>query len=76
MVIGIVGITFALTSSTFRVQQVNVVGTSNTALVKNIEHMGMQGQNVFLLNTAALILITLMVLFALLAAPALLQHSN
>ena len=53
VVIGIVGVTFALTSSTFRVQQVNVVGTSNTALVKNIEHMGMQGQNVFLLDTAA-----------------------
>lgn len=53
VVIGIVGITFALTSSTFRVQQVNVVGTSNTALVDTIEHMGMQGQNVFLLDTAA-----------------------
>ena len=53
MVIGIVGIVFALTSPTFRVQQVNVVGTSNTALVKSIEHMGMQGQNVFLLDTAA-----------------------
>ncbi len=53
VVIGIVGITFALTSSTFRVQQVNVVGTSNTALVNSIEHMGMQGQNVFLLDTAA-----------------------
>ncbi len=53
VVIGIVGVTFALTSSTFRVQQVNVLGTSNTALVNTIEHMGIQGQNVFLLNTAA-----------------------
>jgi hypothetical protein len=53
LVIGVVGVIFALTSSTFRVEQVNVVGTSNTALIKSIEHMGMQGQNVFLLNTAA-----------------------
>jgi hypothetical protein len=53
VVIGIVGITFALTNPTFRVRQVNVVGTSNTALVNSIEHMGMQGQNVFLLDTAA-----------------------
>jgi hypothetical protein len=53
VVIGIVGVIFALTSPTFRVEQVNVVGTSNAALVNSIEHMGMQGQNVFLLNTAA-----------------------
>ena len=53
VVIGIIGVIFALTSSTFRVEQVNVVGTSNTVLIKSIEHMGMQGQNVFLLNTVA-----------------------
>jgi hypothetical protein len=65
VVIGIVGVTFALTSSTFRVQEVNVVGANNAALVKSIQHMGMQGQNIFLLDTAAFTaLITMLPLVA------------
>ncbi len=54
LVIGVLGVNFALTSPAFRVQQVNVVGTQNPALISNIQHMGMQGQNIFLIDTAAL----------------------
>jgi len=54
LVIGVLGVNFALTSPSFRVQQVNVVGTQNPALISNIQHMGMQGQNIFLIDTAAL----------------------
>ena len=54
LVIGVLGLSFALTSPAFRVQQVNVVGTDNRALVKTIQHMGMQGQNIFLVDAAAL----------------------
>jgi cell division septal protein FtsQ len=41
---------FALFSSNFRVQQVAVAGTSDPALVHTIQHMGMQGQNIFLID--------------------------
>jgi len=54
LVIGVLGVNFALTSPAFRVQLVSVVGTQNQALVSSIEHMGIQGQNIFLLDTAAL----------------------
>ncbi len=54
LVIGVVGVNFALTNPAFRVQEVSVVGTQNQALVNSIEHMGIQGQNIFLLDTAAL----------------------
>jgi len=54
LVIGAVGVNFALTSPAFRVQEVSVVGTQNPALVSSIEHMGIQGQNIFLVDTAAL----------------------
>lgn len=49
------GISFALTSSTFHVQQVNISGTQNPGLIEAIRHMGIQGQNIFLLNSPALI---------------------
>ncbi len=45
---------FAFTSNAFRIEQVNVVGTHNDALIQNIQRMGMQGQNIFLINVAAL----------------------
>jgi cell division septal protein FtsQ len=45
---------FALTSNAFRIAQVSVTGTHNDALVHTIQGMGMQGQNIFLLNVAAL----------------------
>lgn len=54
LVIGAVGVNFALTSPAFRVQEVSVVGTQNPALVSSIEHMGIQGQNIFLVDTAVL----------------------
>ena len=41
---------FALFSPSFRVGQVAVAGTSNPALVHTIQHMGMQGQNIFLID--------------------------
>ena len=41
---------FALTGNAFRITQVNVSGTHNTALMASIQNMGMQGQNIFLLN--------------------------
>lgn len=50
LVVGVVGGSFALTSSTFRIQQVNVQGTQDRGLVKSIEGMGMQGQNIFLFD--------------------------
>ena len=50
----VLGASFALTSTAFRVTQVNVVGTHNDALIGNIQHMGMQGQNIFLIDVTAL----------------------
>jgi len=45
---------FALTSNAFRVSQVSVVGTNNDILVQNIEHMGIRGQNIFMVDVVAL----------------------
>lgn len=50
----VAGISFALTSNVFRVAQVSVGGTHNASLVHLIQHMGIQGQNIFLLDVAAL----------------------
>jgi hypothetical protein len=53
-VAGLIGLglatNFVFTSSAFRIEQVNVAGTHNEALVGNIQRMGMQGQNIFLVN--------------------------
>lgn len=46
---------FALLSPTFHVQQVTISGTQNQALIDSIRHMGIQGQNIFLLNSSAVI---------------------
>ena len=54
LVLVALGSNFALTSSAFRVAQVSVVGTHNDILVRNIQHMGMQGQNIFLIDVVAL----------------------
>lgn len=54
LVICTLGASFALTSSNFRVQQVNVVGTQNRTLVHTIQNMNIQGQNIFLLDVGAL----------------------
>jgi hypothetical protein len=53
-VIVVLGASFALTSPAFRVEQVNVSGTHNQALEEQIQSMGMQGQNIFMINVAAL----------------------
>ena len=45
---------FALTSNAFRVSQVSVVGTHNDILVQSIQHMGVRGQNIFLIDVVAL----------------------
>lgn len=54
LVIGIVGGSFALSSTNFRVQQIDIMGTQNQRLVESIQHMGIQGQNIFLLDAGDL----------------------
>jgi cell division septal protein FtsQ len=44
---------FAAFSPSFHIRQVTVQGTSNAALAQSIQHMGMQGQNIFLIDTTA-----------------------
>jgi len=54
LAIAVLGVNFALTSPALLVQQVNVVGTQNPIVIGSIQHMGVQGQNIFLIDTAAL----------------------
>ncbi|MGI9057676.1 MAG: cell division protein FtsQ/DivIB [Ktedonobacteraceae bacterium] len=54
LVLVILGANFALTSTAFRVAQVSVVGVHNDVLARSIQHMGMQGQNIFLIDVVAL----------------------
>jgi len=54
LVIAVLGVNFALTSPALRVQQVSVVGTQDPIVVGSIQHMGVQGQNIFLIDTTAL----------------------
>lgn len=49
------GIGFALLSPTFKVQQIDISGTQNPKLVATIQHMGITGQDIFLLDQTALI---------------------
>ncbi len=53
-IVVVLGINFAFTSNAFRIEQVNVVGTHNGALIHTIQRMGMQGQNIFLVNVEGL----------------------
>ncbi len=53
-VVVVLAINFAFTSSAFRIEQVSVVGTHNTAIIQTIQRMGMQGQNIFLVNVKGL----------------------
>ncbi|HEY6406130.1 MAG TPA: FtsQ-type POTRA domain-containing protein [Ktedonobacteraceae bacterium] len=50
----VLGANFALTSGAFRVEQVSVIGVHNDILLRSIQHMGMQGQNIFLIDVVAL----------------------
>jgi hypothetical protein len=52
IVVFVLGANFAFTSNAFRIEQVNVVGTHNSTLIADIQSMGMQGQNIFLINVA------------------------
>jgi cell division septal protein FtsQ len=45
---------FALFSSSFRIQGVAVMGTTNPAVIHAIAHMNMVGQNIFLIDLPAL----------------------
>src|SRR5579859_3050959 len=51
--LAMVGAGFALFSPSFHVGQVAVEGTGNPALAHTIQHMGMQGQNIFLIDIAS-----------------------
>ena len=50
----ILTVSFALTGSTFRIAQVHVVGTHNAVLTHSIQSIGVQGQNIFLVDIPAL----------------------
>jgi len=54
VVVVVLGVNFAFGSNAYRIEQVNVVGTHNATLIKNIQRMGMQGQNIFLVNLEGL----------------------
>jgi len=54
LVVGLVAANSVLTSAAFRVQQVSVVGTDNRDLVDRLQHMGMQGQSMFMVDVAVL----------------------
>ncbi len=50
----VLGASFAMTSPALRVAQVSVIGTQNAMLTSSIQHLGMQGQNIFLIDVVAL----------------------
>jgi hypothetical protein len=52
--VAIMTVIFSLTSEAFRINRVDIVGTHDSALIQHIQHMGVQGQNIFLLDVAGL----------------------
>ena len=48
------GAVFALVGPVFRIKQVSISGVHNASLMRTIQQMGMQGQNIFLVNVDAL----------------------
>lgn len=54
LAIGIVGGGFALSSTNFQIHQIDITGTQNTRIVNDIQHMGIQGQNIFLVDVGGL----------------------
>jgi len=54
LVIAIVGVSFALSSTNFQVHQIDIMGAQNPGLVDSIQRMGIQGQNIFLLDVGDL----------------------
>jgi cell division septal protein FtsQ len=55
LIVVVGSISFALLSPTFRVQQLDISGTQNQKLIASIRHMGIQGQDIFLLDQATLV---------------------
>ena len=49
------GISFALISPAFHVQQISIQGTQNAGLIAAVRHMGIQGQDIFLLNSSLVV---------------------
>jgi cell division septal protein FtsQ len=47
-------VNFLLTGAMFRVQHVDVVGTKDAVLQQSIDHLHIEGQNIFTLNTGSL----------------------
>src|SRR5215472_14132741 len=54
LAIGMVGIGFALSSTNFQIHQIDITGTQNTGIINDIQHLGIQGQNIFLLDVGGL----------------------
>jgi len=58
LIFGIIALIFVanlvINSNVFRVKQVNIAGTHNDVLVRSIQHMGIQGQNIFFMDVATL----------------------
>ncbi len=56
--VGIVALIFVanlvLAGSAFRIEQINILGVHSAVLTQNIQHLGIQGQNIFLINVMAL----------------------
>jgi cell division septal protein FtsQ len=50
----IISMIFALTSQAFRISRVDIVGTHDSDVIQSIQHMGIQGQNIFLLDVTGL----------------------
>ncbi len=54
LAIGIAGIGFALSSTNFQIHQIDITGTQNSSIINDIQHLGIQGQNIFLLDVGGL----------------------
>lgn len=54
MALLIAGISFAMTSATFHIQQLTINGTENPGLISSIQRMGIEGQNIFLFDSTAM----------------------
>jgi hypothetical protein len=56
--VGIVALIFVanlvLAGSAFRVEHITILGVHNVVLTQTIQHLGIQGQNIFLINVMAL----------------------
>lgn len=50
----VVGTVFVLTNPLFRIEHLSIAGTHNPLLVHNIQQMGIQGQNIFLIDVGSL----------------------